>query len=581
MKKIFIFFLFLASLLANTNSDHLKFTDKEQIWINKKIPITYVYDIDWAPFEWKNEVNRHTGIISDILNLISKKSNLKFEAIHTNNWSKAVLLAENNKVDMYSAIPYSKDRAKYMNFISGDIFQYNACFIKHSNDKTDYNNNLHKELINKTIAIVRSSSLGNSVKSKYPQAKYIEVEKTEDGFEKLESADIDLFVINSATADYMINTRGYNNLEVAKKLDEVFKLKIAISKSMPEELLSIIDKTIAHIDKNKIDKIYNKWISPVHTDKTINWNIVIYVIIISSIIVLLLIYRQYLLYKSNKNLETIVQERTNDLEDSKETLKKINATLEYKIKKEVEENQQKDRVLFQQSKMASMGEMIGNIAHQWRQPISIISMWANNIIADIDMGDVENQELRKYAVNINEQTQHLSQTIDDFRNFFIPNKNPNTFTLKDSIDKTMSLLAASLKTHNIEVIKNIEDIEITALENEFTQALLNIIKNAKDILVTLPEDKRKLILIDIYKKDNIAIIEIKDSGGGVPENTIDKVFEPYFTTKHKSQGTGVGLYMTESIVTKHLSGEISVSNEEFKYANEHYKGAKFTIKLLP
>ena len=107
MKKIFIFLFFLGSLLANTPDDHLNFTEKEQAWINKKIPITYVYDTDWAPFEWKNEVNRHTGIISDILSIISKKSKLKFEAIHTNSWSTAVLLAENNKVDMYSAIPVS------------------------------------------------------------------------------------------------------------------------------------------------------------------------------------------------------------------------------------------------------------------------------------------------------------------------------------------------------------------------------------------------------------------------------------------------------------------------------------------
>ena len=119
------------------------------------------------------------------------------------------------------------------------------------------------------------------------------------------------------------------------------------------------------------------------------------------------------------------------------------------IKKLENDNQDKDRLLFQQSKMASMGEMIGNIAHQWRQPISIISMWANNIIADIDMEEVDNKSLRKYALNINAQTKHLSQTIDDFRNFFTPNKNKNSFTLKSSIDKTMSLLTASFKTNSI------------------------------------------------------------------------------------------------------------------------------------
>ncbi|MEA3498817.1 MAG: HAMP domain-containing sensor histidine kinase, partial [Campylobacterota bacterium] len=256
-----------------------------------------------------------------------------------------------------------------------------------------------------------------------------------------------------------------------------------------------------------------------------------------------------------------------------------NINLQQKVKLEVQKNNEKEQMLFQQSKMAAMGEMIGNIAHQWRQPISIISMWANNIVADIDMEDIKNENLRRYANNINEQTNHLSKTIDDFRNFFTPNKEKTTFTLKSSIDKTMNLLSASFKTHSIEVIKDVEDITITALENELTQAILNIIKNAKDILITLPKGKRRLIFIDIYKKNNQIILEIKDSGGGVPKDIIDKVFEPYFTTKHKSQGTGIGLYMTESIVTKHLNGEIFVRNVEYNYDNTIYSGAKFIIKI--
>ncbi|QOY54825.1 sensor histidine kinase [Candidatus Sulfurimonas marisnigri] len=268
-----------------------------------------------------------------------------------------------------------------------------------------------------------------------------------------------------------------------------------------------------------------------------------------------------------------------ELEKATYELSKFSKELEKRVKEEVKENKEKDKLVSQQSKMAAMGEMIGNIAHQWRQPIAIISMWANNIIADIDMGNIKNEELRKYANSINMQTQHLSQTIDDFRNFFTPNKEKSIFTLRSSVDKTMSLLTASFKTHSIELIEDIEDIEIVALENELTQAILNIIKNAKDVLETRPDGSRKLIFINVYKKDSKAIIEIKDSGGGIADNIIDKVFEPYFTTKHKSQGTGIGLYMTESIITKHLHGEITAENSEYEYKGKHYKGAVFAISL--
>ena len=249
------------------------------------------------------------------------------------------------------------------------------------------------------------------------------------------------------------------------------------------------------------------------------------------------------------------------------------------IKELEKSNQEKEQMLFQQSKMAAMGEMIGNIAHQWRQPISIISMWANNIIVDVDMNEIDDKNLKEYAIKINDQTKHLSQTIDDFRNFFLPNKKKSNFTLQSTIDKTMNLLTASFKTHNIEMIENIEYIELTTFENELTQAMLNIINNAKDVLITLENNSRKLIFIDIYTKNNKAIIEIKDNGGGIPKEIINKIFEPYFTTKHKSQGTGIGLYMTESIITKHLHSEISVRNESYRYDGVDYVGAKFIITL--
>ena len=297
---------------------------------------------------------------------------------------------------------------------------------------------------------------------------------------------------------------------------------------------------------------------------------------------LLLFIIFYFLYRTINQKEILdiqVKKQTEALAKSEQSLKLLNENLEQRIKEEVKKNQEKDTLLFQQSKMASMGEMIGNIAHQWRQPIAIISMWANNIIADIDMEEVENESLKKYANHINEQTVHLSKTIDDFRNFFAPNKEKKLFSLKSSIDKTLELLSASFKVHNIEVIQNIEDIEIITLQNELTQAILNIIKNSKDIITVFNENGRKLIFINVYKKDKNVVIEIIDNGGGIPKNIMQKIFDPYFTTKHKSQGTGIGLYMTQSIITKHLNGTIDVQNSEYVYDGKNYKGAKFQIKL--
>ena len=317
----------------------------------------------------------------------------------------------------------------------------------------------------------------------------------------------------------------------------------------------VLFKKISDIDMSDVEIVIDKIIF-----------LIVFVIIAISIA---------LYYFSNKKI-------VDEISSQNIRMKKLNddllKTLKEQKKLEKQKNEQQ-HMLFQQSKMASMGEMIGNIAHQWRQPIAIISMWSNNIIADIDMDEVENNSLKNYANNINKQTNHLSQTIDDFRNFFTPNKTETTFIAKNVIDKTMNLLSASLKTHEIEVIENIEDIEITLLENELMQVILNIIKNAKDILVTLSSDSKRFIFINIYKKENSVIIEIKDNGGGIPKKIINKIFEPYFTTKHKSQGTGIGLYMAEAIVKKHLVGKIFAENVEYKYNGEKYNGAQFTIDL--
>ena len=249
------------------------------------------------------------------------------------------------------------------------------------------------------------------------------------------------------------------------------------------------------------------------------------------------------------------------------------------IKEHEQQMKDNERLLFQQSKMAAMGEMIGNIAHQWRQPLSAISISSANMRASVELEEeITNDDIINFSKNIEHQCQYLSRTIDDFKNFFAPNRKKSEFSIQHSIDKTMGLVAASLKTHEIEVIEDIEDIKIKALENELTQAILNIIKNAKDILLML-EDKKRLIFIKAYKKDKIAFLDIIDSGGGVPKEIINKVFEPYFTTKDKNRGTGIGLYMTQSIVTRHLNGKIYVENVEYEHEGEQYKGAKFTIEI--
>ncbi|MEN5407899.1 cache domain-containing protein [Aliarcobacter butzleri] len=255
----------------------------------------------------------------------------------------------------------------------------------------------------------------------------------------------------------------------------------------------------------------------------------------------------------------------------------VSIFLENKLKEYKKELDNKQAILYQQSKMAAMGEMIGNIAHQWRQPLSIITTATSGMVLQKQMGVLTDEFFFEASNRINVSSQYLSQTIDDFRNFFIPNKEKSKVNLIEIFKKTLDLISAQFSSKDIKIIKNIEGVEFESYENELIQALINILNNSRDELIK--KDDERFIFVDAFEKDNFINITIKDNAGGVIKENLDKIFEPYFTTKYKSQGTGIGLYMTEEIITKHLNGTICVENVEFTYDEKEYFGAEFTIKI--
>lgn len=266
----------------------------------------------------------------------------------------------------------------------------------------------------------------------------------------------------------------------------------------------------------------------------------------------------------------------NKKEDINKKIKNYNKTLEKEISKAKKDLLEYESIMKRQSKMAAMGEMLENIAHQWRQPLSGVSVLATGMILQNEQ-NILNKDLLEAGLNdINEQVQYLSKTIDDFRNFFKPNKQKNSFNLKSVINTSIKLSKARYIKKHIEFVTNVEDMQLFTYENELLQVILNIISNAKDELVK--KDGKRFIMIETSKDKDYLYIKIKDNAGGIDKFIIDRIFEPYFTTKHNSQGTGIGLYMSRNII-KHMNGKISVKNENIEYNSAIYIGASFEIKL--
>ena len=299
------------------------------------------------------------------------------------------------------------------------------------------------------------------------------------------------------------------------------------------------------------------------------------ILIISSIITIVLII---ILTSISRNLQSQLRNYESQLANKNQTLKDLNESLEEKVKNQLVKTREKEELLHQQSKLAAMGEMIGNIAHQWRQPLSTISTAASGIKMHKEIGILSDKEMNRSLDAIVLNTKVLSQTIDDFRNFFKKDKKKNFFQIDNTIEKVISLLSASFTNKEIIIVKDLSDDEIFNLENELTQALLNIINNAKDALL-INNIENKYIFITTYVKEDKLHIKIKDNAGGIPLEIINKIYEPYFTTKFKAQGTGIGLYMSKTIIEKHMKGSIKVSNTRFTYNGIDYEGACFDVIL--
>lgn len=263
----------------------------------------------------------------------------------------------------------------------------------------------------------------------------------------------------------------------------------------------------------------------------------------------------------------IDNKRLYEIESQSKEIIAFNDTLQAKVKEELAKNRQKDQQIIQQSRLAQMGEMVSMIAHQWRQPLSAISSTSATMTLQASLESLDYKKTIELSNKISNYAQHLSSTIDDFRDFFKPNKTKQNTTYTVLIESVLSIIETSINNKNIDIVKRLNSDEIFySYPNELKQVILNLIKNAEDVLIE-KEVQEPMIIIETQGN----VLKISDNGGGIPEEIKDKIFDPYFSTKLEKEGTGLGLYMSKMIIEEHCGGELRVENTEV--------GALFTITL--
>jgi len=358
------------------------------------------------------------------------------------------------------------------------------------------------------------------------------------------------FIVNTSQELMALINKNYVYEAVNDYFCKVFELKReevigkTISQIWGEDIFENIIKPRVEDALKGISNSYNEWISLGKLGNRF----------VSST------YYPFYDLENNINEVVIIYHDITELKEYSDKLQDLNLNLERMVQESVEDIRKKDQLIIHQSRLAAMGEMIGNIAHQWRQPLNSLALLIQNIKDAYDYNELSKEFMEKAEKQALKLIEHMSHTIDDFRNFFKPDKQKILFSVKESINRVLDIVSATFDNHRISVfLESNEDLYIEGYPNEFGQVILNLLTNAKDLFIE-KKIQQPYVKIKLYKENDNKIIEVIDNGGGFSETVLKNLFQPYFTTKE--HGTGIGLYMSKYIIEKNMNGKIIAFNKD-------------------
>ncbi len=525
-------FIFQAS---NINT----LTQEDLDYLKTKESLSVCVDPKWMPFSAIVD-NKYVGMDSDFIKIFEEKLGIPIDVYYTDSWSKSLGFAKAKKCDFVSMAVETEERKKYLNFTK-PYFSFLNVLVT----------NMDKSLVtdieylkNKKIAVIQDYAEIEYIKTKYPNLEVLEVPNIREGLEKVKSKEVYGFIDNAFVIDYFFTKDDYQNFKIGHYLNDKSYLRLGI-RNDDAKLHSIFEKIIREISFEEQEFIRSKWLK-LSDEKAFDNDIFYQILILILVLFVVLMYRYYFVYGLNKELKIRVDE-------------------------ELKKSQDKDKMIFQQNKLIAMGEMIENIAHQWRQPLSQVNSCVLVIDDVLDEQGIRDKIVELKLKEIESLTKYMSNTINDFKNFFSQDKIKIDTVIEEVIEKTIDILKGRIESSNIKVEVDLRTAHKSLTHpNELQQVFLVILNNAIDILIE-KELVSPSIRIKISRDSKYIYVNICDNAGGISEDKLDKVFEPYFTTKHKSQGTGLGLYISKLIVEDSLNGELSVKN--------NFSGACFTIKI--
>lgn len=554
------------------------FTAEELKYINEKKIIKMCIDPDWMPYEKIDDVAGYTGIGSDYHSIISEMTGLEYVIIKTKSWTETLDLAKQGYCDILSILNQTPERDKYLDFTQSYI-ESPTIFVTRSRDK--FINGID-DLNDKTLALVEGYKIDEIIREQYPHITRIIVPNIKEALKLVSRGKAFATAGSLLEMSYTIRNEGMLNLKITGDAKFGYELRIGVKKG-DKILLSLMNKALQNISKQDRDKILSKWIS-INYQKSYDYG-VLWKFFAGFLMIFILIAVRYLITsKYNKKLLAL----NVDLTKAKLELEEANKNLELRVTDETAKRVENERILMQQSKLAAMGDMMGAIAHQWRQPLTAIGMYIQDIEDADHCGELSSEYLRSVVNDSMIMIKQMSNTINDFSNFFKPDKEKVCFNLCERVFDTVMMFKPQMDSHGVALILIKEGEEVTpdniilgmkfdcnvnvkvsGYPNELQHVVLNLIKNSMDVLIEKNIQKKKIcIALNVY--DETMHLSFSDNGGGIDETIKDRIFEPYFTTKEEGKGVGIGLYMSKKII-ENMGGKLFFKNSK--------EGAVFVIEL--
>jgi len=537
-----------AFIFKELEPKELDLTKKEKEFLKTSGVISICLRHDKFPLDGA-ENGEMVGIMSDIYQKISQKTSLKFKLLESKSSQELYDNVENNRCQMLSVLAINSKR--FPNIKPTIPFTSVYFTLISTLDKSFVSS---PSLLRGKTLLTQEKIFKEYLMQMYPFLNIKVVPDKNKMMQMLLNKEVyGVFTIDEQV-DYLIENYGYGKVKINGFLAQERPIKIGLGVNVSDPILySIVEKALESISPHEILDIMNDWKMTRYHD-IVNYTMVYGVVCIALILLFIMYYLNKKQKFFNKELEKQVNEKTR-------ALREINEHLEETVSQKVDELIQKDKILTIQSKQAVMGEMISMIAHQWRQPLNMITLGISNLqIKQMMHQKIEDEELKKTLDNINETIGYLSETVDDFKTYFHPDKETELVKIDDLLNKAINFVLSRVKSNAIEIgVTEPSSIELKVYPNELIQVLLNILNNAID---AYDGNGIRGKSIDLYTKEQeeMVCIFIKDEAGGISDENLSKLFEPYFSTKGKN-GTGLGLYMSQMIIEKQFNGKIVVEVE--------------------